>query len=254
MRRGADAPLDAVLVLTTLGAPERRRWRGRKGREVEHADAESVPTARVTIVRPEPFGSRDEGGAWLTSVRESGGEAELASAFAMLNRALHSWRAASGDPYAGDVAPWRLLVARIGLGDGEVVADGRFAEAWELPPRGSGRPRRSMEAPEERFAALIGGRDSALAAEELVLRARADLDAGRSREAALQARVALEALLAELGAAGAQGLDAHRPAVGDAANRALQGALPPSTVDELRVAVERMEALCRGIRVGISNA
>ena len=78
------------------------------------------------------------------------------------------------------------------------MADGRFAEAWELPPPGARRTRRSMEAPEERFAALLGGRGSPLAAEELVLRARADLDAGRTREAALQARVALEALLAEL--------------------------------------------------------
>ena len=55
-----------------------------------------------------------------------------------------------------------------------------------------------MEAPEERFAALLGGREQVLACEELVLRARADLDAGREREAALQARVALESLLAEM--------------------------------------------------------
>ena len=65
-----------------------------------------------------------------------------------------------------------------------------------------------MEAPEERFAALLGGRESPLAAEELVLRARADLDAGRPREAALQARVALEALLAELGRPPSTGLGA----------------------------------------------
>ena len=53
-----------------------------------------------------------------------------------------------------------------------------------------------MEAPEERFAALLGGREEVLPAEELVLRARADLNAGRVAEAALQARVAIEALLA----------------------------------------------------------
>ena len=100
----------------------------------------------------------------------------------------------------------RALVARIGLGDGESVADGRFAEAWELPPPGARRTRRSMEAPEERFAALVGGHGSPLAAEELVLRARADLDAGRTREAALQARVALEALLAELESPAVDGL------------------------------------------------
>ena len=38
-----------------------------------------------------------------------------------------------------------------------------------------------MEAPEERFAALLGGHETVLAAEELVLQARADLDAGRPR-------------------------------------------------------------------------
>jgi hypothetical protein len=252
VRPSADAALEAVLVITTLGAPERRRWRDRKGREVETAEAESVPTTRVTVVRPEPFGSSAEGGAWLAALRESGPDAELAAAFALLNRALHAWRAAAGDPYAGDVAPWRVLVARIGVGDGEAVAGGRFTEAWELPAPGSRRTRRSMEAPEERFAAVLGGRDVPLAGEELVLRARADLDAGRIREAALQARVALEALLAELGAGA--GLEAHRAEVAEAANRALEGAVPPNAADGLRVAVERMEALCRGVRVGISNA
>ena len=241
-------------MLTTLGAPERRRWRDRKGREIESADAESVPTARVTVVKPEPLGSLEERHAWLAGVRESGGQAELDEAFALLNKALHAWRAASGDPYAGDVAPWRLLVARIGLGEGESVADGRFAEAWELPPAGSRRTRRTMEAPEERFAAILGGRDTPLAAEELVLRARADLDAGRTREAALQARVALEALVAELDARAGGELVAHRPAVAEAANRALEGAVPSAAAEELGVAVERMEAVCRGIRVGISNA
>ena len=73
-----------------------------------------------------------------------------------------------------------------------------------------------MEAPEERFAALLGAREPPLVAEELVLRARADLDAGRPREAALQARVALEAL---------GGLAALREAVGSAANAALAGDL-----------------------------
>jgi hypothetical protein len=45
---------------------------------------------------------------------------------------------------------------------------------------------------------VLGGRDVALACEELTLRARADLDAGRPREAALQLRIALESALSEL--------------------------------------------------------
>ena len=87
-----------------------------------------------------------------------------------------------------------------------------------------------MEAPEERFAALLGGHASPLAAEELVLRARADVDAGRMREAALQARVALEALLAELDPPASEDLERERPPVAEAANLALRGDLTPEAV------------------------
>ena len=44
---------------------------------------------------------------------------------------------------------------------------------------------------------MLGGRERVAACELLLLRARADLDAAREREAALQLRVGLEALLAE---------------------------------------------------------
>ena len=101
-----------------------------------------------------------------------------------------------------------------------------------------------MEAPDERFAALLGGRERALAAEELVLRARADLDAGRDREAALQARVALESLLAD-----GAGLDADREPVA-AANAALRDALDAPARDALAAALARMEAALRRRRLG----
>jgi hypothetical protein len=239
-----------VLVLSTLGAPERRRLRGRRGRTAHGAEPAAVPTARATVVRPEPFGSREEGAHWLGSLRSSGAEAELTAALALVNGALHRWRAASADPYAGDVALERALVARVGLGAGDAVADGRFAEAWEPPAPSARRVRRSMEAPEERFAAMLGGHARTLAGEELVLRARADLDAGRVREAALQARVALEALLAELPGPRAAGLAELRPAAGDAANAALRGEVPRGTAAELARAVEEMEAALRRLRLG----
>jgi hypothetical protein len=78
-------------------------------------------------------------------------------------------------------------------------------------------------------------------AEELVLRARADLNAGRGREAALQARVALEAL---------GGLDSHRDAVGLAANAALAGDLDDGELQALTEAVKGMEAALRRHRLG----
>jgi hypothetical protein len=251
LRTEEGAPAEAVLVLRTLGAPERRLLRGRRGRRVESADPEPVPTSRATLVTCEPFGGGDqEARAWLEGLRgdRERAEAELDAAVRRLNRALHAQRVAAADPYVREVSAAQALVARIGYGSGEEAADGRFAEAWELP-RERRRTRRSMEAPEERFAAILGGRERALAGEELVLRARADLDAGRPREAALEARVALEALLAELPGA-AEALAPLRQPVGDAANAALQGPLPPGIEEALGEAVERMEAALRRRRLG----
>jgi len=115
----------------------------------------------------------------------------------------------------------------------------------ELPRPGARRVKRSMEAPEERFAALLGAREPQLVAEELVLRARADLNAGRAREAALQARVALEAVIAELGA-----VADFREAVGAAANAALAGDLDVEELQALTEAVKGMEAALRRHRLG----
>ena len=108
-----------------------------------------------------------------------------------------------------------------------------------------------MEAPEERFAALVGGHGSPLAADELVLRARADLDAGRTREAALQARVALEALLAELGSPAVDGLAEQRP-VGRRTRRTWLCAARWRRRSSPRLgdAIEAMETCCRRVRLG----
>ena len=115
---------------------------------------------------------------------------------------------------------------RRGVVDRRVQAVAGRAEGAEHDPEGALRPH-------ERLAALLGGRDVALACEELTLRARADLDAGRIREAALQLRVALEAAIAELEpwrdrgdmAQRLETLREHRGAVGSAANAALRGGL-----------------------------
>jgi hypothetical protein len=249
VRSDAEGPTEAVLILSTLGAPEKHLLRGRRARLVEQAEPEPVPTARVTVVRPEPLASRDEAAAWLAGLRgdDEAIQAELDAAFGVLNRALRAQRAATADPYLAEVSAERALVARVGYGRGESVADGRYGEALELPRAGARRVRRSMEAPDERFAALLGARQQTLVAEELVLRARADLDAGRTREAALQARVALEALLAELPGGGAV---EWRAAVGALANTALGGPLGESQEQELAEAVGAMEAALRRHRLG----
>jgi hypothetical protein len=250
VRSGLEGPLDAVLVLGTLGAPERRRLRGRRPRPVEEAVPEPVPTSRATVVRPEPFGSREEAARWLAELRanDSAMTEELDAALGTLNRALRAHRAATADPWLGEVSTDRALVARIGYGRGEAVAEGRFGEALELPRAGARRVKRSMEAPEERFAALLGAREPVLVGEELALRARADLAAGRPREAALQARVALEALVAELPSESAA-LGELRGSVAEAASAALRGELDAAGTTSIEEAVRAMEAALRRHRL-----
>jgi hypothetical protein len=245
VRGAADGPLEAVLVLGTEGAPQRAR----KPQRVSEAEREPVPTARATVVRPEPFASAEHAEAWLFALRgnQEGLEAELRDAIGVLNRALRAHRLAVADPFVPELSADRALVVRVGYGRGDAVADGRFGDALELPRAGRRRVKRSMEAPEERFAALLGVREQPLVAEELVLRARADLDAGRPREAALQARVALEALAAARPDAE---LAAHRDAVGAAANAALEGDLDAADLEALTDAVEAMEASLRRHRLG----
>jgi hypothetical protein len=251
VREEAGGPTAAVLVLSTLRASERRRLRERKVRPVEEVEPEPVPISRATIVRPEPFGSPDEAAGWLAGLRRDGDgvQAEVDSALRTLNRALRAQRAAAADPYVAEASVERALVARIGYGRGESVAGGRFREALELPRSGRRRVKRSMEAPEQRFAALVGAREEPLLAEEHVLRARADLRAGRPREAALEARVALEALLAELDADQAAPLAEKRESVAGAANTALRGALDSGAKAAVEEAVVEMEAVLRRRRL-----
>jgi hypothetical protein len=244
VRPAADALVESVLVLSTLGAPQRARLGARRARAIEDAEPEPVPTSRATVVRSAPFRSPAQAAAWLANADL---DSERDAAIAVLNRALRAQRAAAADPYVGEVSSERALVVRIGYGSGDEVADGRYGEAVELPRTGSRRARRSMEAPEERFAALLGGREEIHPAEELVLRARADLNAGRPAEAALQCRVAIEALLAS---GGSDELASHREIVAAAANAALSGALPGEHAAALEDAVTAMERVLKRRRLG----
>lgn len=248
---------EIVLVLSTLAAPERRRMRGRRGRAIDAASPEAVPTSRVTVVRTEPFATADHADVWLSAVRgdEQRRTDEFDRALATLNAALHAYRIARADAHVRDVSLDQALVARIGFGSGDDAVAGLFKQAWELPRGGVARAKRSMEAPEERFAALLSGRERVLACEDLVLRAGADIRAGRLREAALQARVALEALLTELprldGDRRAE-LEADREAIGRAANAALAGDLPEDLATALEASIVRMESALRARRLDSS--
>lgn len=192
-----------VLVLSTLDAPRSASPRLRRGRaqEVESSPSPApLPVTRVTVIRPRPFEDLAAAEAWLKRVasdRELSGPLAVETA-RRLNRALHAHRTAAGDPHIADVDPSRALAIRFGFGTGEEVADGHWQRAVELPER----ERRSLlhrdyEAlrPQERVAAVLGGRERIGPHEELILRARGDLDAGRAATAALGLSVGLDALL-----------------------------------------------------------
>ncbi len=215
-----------------------------------------LPLTRATAIRAfEPFAEEDEAGRWLDSVTEVAETADalIEEGLALLNRALHANALASADPCETSLDAGRAVAVRIGWGSGDQVAEGEFSAAREIDVRGGGPKRRRADdlRPQERVAAVLGGREQIDACETLLLRARADLDAGRPREAALQLRVGLEAVLAELpGAIADPGheedmalLVERRGEAGEAANVALRGELDAvslASVEELLAVSERV--------------
>jgi hypothetical protein len=254
---------ERVLVIATDGAPpppRRRRMRAR-GAESE-APPKPLPLTRATAIRAfEPFADEPEAERWLDAATEVAETADalVEEGMALLNRALHANAAASGDPYSPELTPGRAVTVRIGFGSGDQVAEGEFAVAREVDMRG-GLPRRRRAEdlrPQERLAAVLGGRERIDASETLLLRARADLDAGRMREAALQLRVGLEALLVELRDALSDPahsedmavLNERRGEAGDAANAALRGELDPGSASDVEELIEISERVLRRRRV-----
>jgi hypothetical protein len=238
-------------VIATLGALERR---GIAQRRQRHAQSEPEPslvtTGRATIIDVgAPLGDRERARRWLAGA----GEADLAVDIAVLNRALHAFRVVTADPHLHTVGRRRALVARIGFGAGEQVADGLWSDARELLPTTSRSSRAKTLEPQARLAAILTGREQALACEELTLRGRLDLDAGRSREAALQVLIALDAALAELAIDPTapllrerlDELRAQRDAIARAGQAALAGPLAAGDLRSVEFTLSRLEAALR---------
>jgi hypothetical protein len=238
-------------VLATLGAPERWRLplqRRRKARP--EPDPFPVTTSRATVVDVgAPFQTVANARAWLARASED----DLCTGLSVLDRVVHAFRLVTADPYVAPVQRSQALVARVGYGAGEQVADGLWTDALELLPKPRRRRRAKMLEPQARLAAVLGAREPGLVCEELTLRARLDLDQQRHREAALQMLVALDAALAELPADHAASaltervseLRATREQAANAAQAALAG---PLTADQRAVvafALSRIEAALR---------
>jgi hypothetical protein len=253
-RPGEAAPAEPVhvLVLATLGAPQRHtltRRRSRRRADPEPSPA-PVPTGRATVVEvAAPLDDAPAAARWLAGA----GEDELEASVAALNRVLHAFRLVSADPYQRPVTRRQALVARLGYGHGEQVADGEWTEARELALRERRQRRARVLQPQARLAATLAGRESLLVCEELALRTRFDLDQGRDREAALQLLVALDAAIAELQTDAAadtlaprlEQLRGQRQATAHAAQSALAGPLTPAERETVHTTLARIEAALR---------
>jgi hypothetical protein len=232
VRRYAGDEVHEVVVVTQDEAP--RRF-GRRS-----VPPRTLPVSRVTVIDASPGGHDPVDEAWHRRAE------------ACLARFLSAHRVASADPAAPETA--RAHAVRAGVGTGAELAAGEWTEARDLPePEPPRARRRAKYRPAERLAALLSARDVALACEELTLRARADLDAGRHPEAALQLEAALSAAVAELAGWVTTGdlserleeLRGHLDPVRAAAQAAREGRLEPAGVDVIAAALARLEAALR---------
>jgi hypothetical protein len=253
VRRFAGDEAREVIVVAEAGVAAAAGRLGRMAARRPHrapapGTPPAVPVTRVSVVDARPLAG---GAAWLD--RAARDPAVLAEASRTLVRLVAAHRVAAAEPLP-DPDPARALATRVGYGSGAQVAEGQWQSALELPPVEPARPRRRAAPPEsERLAALLAGRDAPLACEELALRARADLDHDRPREAALQLEASLTSALAELAGWREQGdlgrrleeLRGYAEPVAAAASAAREGRLDPAGVETVTAALARLEAALR---------
>ena len=274
--RSAAGDAEHVLVVGGLAglAVAMRRSRRRRGKAKDAGEgAPEVPVTRLTVIEPDPLPGSDEAEEWLEGLRRSPEDADglVAEGHLIVNRAMHAHQLATQDPYGGGVPASVALATRVGYGTGDELAEGRFTDAIEVPPAPGPRGRVDALRPQERLAATLGRRETTDACEALLLRARADLDGERPREAALQLRVGLEALLAEVRAEAApaasggaaqvtagqaarqvsdlETLGERRGITGEAANEALVGGLGPERAAEVAETLALCERVLRRRRI-----
>jgi hypothetical protein len=255
--RGAGDAAD-VIVVKSLGAPlKRARARPsigrRKPERVEAGPEEPAPVAvtQATVIRGQSLDDTAAAQEWLAGCASSEtAETEVEEALRLLNRTIQAHRVAACDPYVGDIRRSQARRVRLGYGTGDELVEGRWRDAYDLPPATGRGPRRRMLAPEAQIAPILGGRRPAFPSEDLVLRARADVDQGRMRQAAIQAGAACAALEAELardeGAAEArEALERRAASLKELAASALERDLDDAEATTLAEAIAEMERIVR---------
>jgi hypothetical protein len=241
---GAEGAEDeTVVVVQTAGAlPAGRRPRRHRTRRAEPDSVpKPVPVTALTVIPARPR-SDEEAKRELASLTrdQEAAEQAIADALREANRVIRAHRIATQDPYGHEIGRDGALVVRIGYGTGAELADGEWSEAFEIEAPRRRQRRADALRPQERLAELLAGREPIDVCETLLLRARADVDQGRMREAALQLAPALDALLAEVPERAGTGqeedlaeLRNRRDAISNAARDALLGDLPVEATGEV---------------------
>jgi hypothetical protein len=240
-------------LFAALEAQRASRLKGRRPTRVAagEVEPEPVPMTRATTIAADAFEDEAAARDWLDACRSRGDQvgAEIEAALAYVNRAIAAYRVCAADPHAHHVSRSQAVRVRLGYGTGAGLVGGLWKDAYVIPRQHgkSRRARRRMLAPQEEMAGILTGRrPAAWPSEELLLRARADLDLDRGVEAALQTRAATEALVAELAREGEVGAAAgHAEAASRLARAALSTGIDEQQREELEGLVATLERAVR---------
>lgn len=214
-------------------------------------DVAPVSICRATVVTSEAFAGAAEASEWLERCQrdERSRAPEVTWGLRTVNRTVRAHRLAAGDPYVHEVSVSKAREVKLGFGTGDELVGGSWSQAYSLPPpRGRRSARNEMLAPQQQVAEILSERKPACASEDLYLRARLDLEEGRRREAALQLRIAIEALQGELerdGDEAAAALKSRASRVRDLAAAALRGELDERQSSSLDSTIEELGRFLR---------
>src|SRR5215211_2722222 len=191
LRGPRDDDDETVVVVQTLGASvagRPKKLRRRRPRPIDLPDQPvEVPVTRLTVIPAEELSPEDA----ERELDSAAGDVEAAEAAILVglhaaNRLMRAHRVATQDPYGHEIGRSAPVALRVGFGTGAELADGRWSRAIDVPLPERRRRRTEALRPQERLAELLAGRETIDVCETLLLRARADVDQDRTREAALQ--------------------------------------------------------------------